>query len=155
MLWVDCFIYDFRSMQTFTKIALKWLWVVFYTGCHIFMVIWIKTGKGVEICTPIFWSWVHRFIHSIQSVQICTNLKCTHLYTHTSITTKVNDRLDEVVSILIHFWVRNINFFTSLSPLIPWLFILSYNRETLKEVAFLTCDYHNQYYITTTVNDCS
>ena len=27
------------------------------------------------------------------------------------------------------------------------------NLETLKEVAFLTRDYHNQYYITTTVNN--
>ena len=39
--------------------------------------------------------------------------------------------------------------------LIPclYIYILSYNVETLKEVAFLTCDYHNQYYITTTVNN--
>ena len=40
--------------------------------------------------------------------------------------------------------------------LIPWLYtpgILNYNLETLKEVAFLTRDYHNQYYITTTVNN--
>ena len=37
--------------------------------------------------------------------------------------------------------------------LIPWLYILSYNLETLKEVAFLTRDYYNQYYITTTVNN--
>ena len=34
--------------------------------------------------------------------------------------------------------------------LIPWLYILSYNLETLK-VAFPTRDYHNLYYITTTV----
>ena len=37
--------------------------------------------------------------------------------------------------------------------LIAWLYILSYNLETLKEVAFLTGDYHDQYYITTTVNN--
>ena len=30
--------------------------------------------------------------------------------------------------------------------------MLSCNLETLKEVAFLTCDYHNQCHITTTVN---
>ena len=32
-------------------------------------------------------------------------------------------------------------------------YILSCNLETLKEVAFLTRDYHNQCYITTTVNN--
>ena len=37
--------------------------------------------------------------------------------------------------------------------LIPCLYILSYNLETLKEVASLICDYHNQYYIATTVNN--
>ena len=33
------------------------------------------------------------------------------------------------------------------------LYILSYNLEALKEVVFLTHDYHNQYYITTAVNN--
>ena len=37
--------------------------------------------------------------------------------------------------------------------LIPWLYMLSYNLETPKEIAFLTRDYHNQNYITTTVNN--
>ena len=32
-------------------------------------------------------------------------------------------------------------------------YILSCNLEILKEVAFLTRDYHNQCYITTTVNN--
>ena len=39
---------------------------------------------------------------------------------------------------------------------IPWLmeaFIQSCNLETLKEVAFLTRDYRNQCYVTTTVNN--
>ena len=35
--------------------------------------------------------------------------------------------------------------------IIPWLYVLSYNLETLKDVAFLTRDYHR--YITTTVDN--
>ena len=84
MLWSEKVpFYDYRSLQTFTKIMLEfsmgekfYIWEVSYTGCHNFMVIWLRTGSMGDIgCTYLYTSL------PAKNVQFCTpNPKCTNLY---------------------------------------------------------------------------